>query len=167
MGNTQGIFATTCTQCSKVYIYFRNGKICKWQNWQYFHAKRRELIYAHECPNGRNKIENFTPPKGILVRNGSENHDYWSYSEKIDFAIAYINFKYPDHAFDTNLQSRYTCNNWRNSNFTNVEMEIAENIENILQEMDNTEECIEEQIASFEKNLVLGVIRRNCNVTYK
>ena len=163
MGNTQGIFATTCTQCSKVYIYFRN---CRTEHWQYFHAKRRELLYAHECPNGRNQIENFTPPKGILVRTGSERSygAYWS--QEIDFAIAYISFKYPDHSFDTNWQSRYTCHNWRNSNFTNVEMEIAENIEDILQEMDNTEESIEEQIASYEKNLVLGVIRRNYNVTY-
>ena len=46
-------------------------------------------------------------------------------------------------------------------------MEIAENIEDILQDMDNSDGSIEEQIASFEKNLVLGVIKRNCNVTYK
>ena len=164
MGNTQGIFATTCIQCSKVYIYFRNYTA---EHWLYFNLKRRELLYAHECPNGRNQIENFTPPKGILVRNPSEIRRYDYFDQKIDFAIAYIRFKYPDHAFDTNWQSRYNHHNWRISHFNKIEMEIAENIEDILQEMDNSDDSIEEQIASFEKNLVLGVIKRNCNVTYK
>ena len=154
MGNTAGVFATSCAKCQKVYIftkYKHNGEF-----WKYWREQKTYLYQNHECETGCFTKEDFTGPITI-IRNKDTNTDLENLK---DYAMYYLDKKYPGKRLILyNPQISSGNWNWISSKDRKV---VKSKIDDIFYKQEN----IDELILSYEKSLVLGCIKRNYNKAY-
>ena len=152
MGNTAGVFATSCAKCQKVYIftkYRHNGEF-----WQYWREQKTYLYQNHECEIGCFTKEDFTNPITI-IRNKDTNTDL---KDLKIYAMDYLDKKYPGKrliVYDPQICSEICIS-------SKERKVVKSKIDDIFYKQEN----IDELIISYEKSLVLGCIKRNYNKAY-
>ena len=165
MGNTTGIYATTCNKCKKVYVF---GKVKEHGDfWKHWRLHKKLFLESHKCEFTSFTVEDFSRPviiKEIFINTNSYVKDpnlraqiiameeFYTIKQLKNFTIEYIDKEYP--------QKRILCKYDLLGKWGGIPTKLRREIQNKIDYIfDDDQENIDAQIFSYQKSLEIGCVK--------